>query len=66
MTFAQMLKLPEGWVATRFPSTVELELRKPAGIIVLQTGIPVPYNPMTEDEWIKAAADAIAKVIKPT
>lgn len=63
ITLAESLGLREGWTATRFPGTIELE--HTSGI---RTGIPVPYEPMSEKQWKEAAANAVmaAKKSKPT
>lgn len=54
MTTAEYLGLPEGYTATRFPSTWEIEKPgKPKAVI------PVPYDPQTRDWWIEQAAEAI-------
>jgi hypothetical protein len=62
-TLAQELGLPDGWTATRFPSTIELALRRPWGSD-LRTGIPVPYDPMTKEQWMAAANKAIEEITR--
>jgi hypothetical protein len=62
-TLAQELALPDGWTATRFPNTIELELRRPWGGD-LRTGIPVPYDPMTKEQWVAAATSAIEEITR--
>lgn len=63
---AGWLGLPPGWVATRFPSTIELELKSVSGFETIhRTGMPVPYDAMNEAEWKAAAAKAIEPFLKP-
>jgi hypothetical protein len=64
-TLAQELGLPAGWTATRFPNVIELEKAPVFGMgRPIRTGIPVPYNPMTKEQWVAAANKAIEEITR--
>jgi hypothetical protein len=59
-TLAEWLGLPQGYEAVRFPVTIEISWN---GRHVF--ALPVPYDPMTQEEWRKAVVEAYANLSKP-